>query len=96
MAGTPSFARFRRSLLKAGAVTVGAVAATSVTHKEAAAQWWCWWCGDGGGTSGGSSGSGGSDGGVCFLRGTPVLTADGYRPIETLAVGEPVAAPPRW
>jgi hypothetical protein len=29
---------------------------------------------------------------VCFRRGTMILTADGYRPIETLAVGERVRA----
>jgi hypothetical protein len=89
MAGIPRLARSRRSLLKAAAVTVGAVAATSSTPKQAAAQWWCWWCG---GDSGGSSGGGSSGGGgVCFLRGTRIQTADGYRPIETLASGERVA-----
>jgi hypothetical protein len=86
MAGTPSFRRSRRSLLKAAAVTVGAVVSTSVTRKEAAAQWWCWWCGGGGG------GGGGSGGGVCFMRGTRILTADGYRTIESLVVGESVMA----
>jgi hypothetical protein len=75
-------------------VTVGAVAASSSTPKPAAAQWWCWWCGgDSGGSSGGSSGGGSSGGGgVCFLRGTRIRTEDGYRPIESLAAGERVAA----
>jgi hypothetical protein len=31
-------------------------------------------------------------GGSCFLRGTLVLTADGYRPIDTLTTGDKVAA----
>jgi len=66
-------ARSRRSLLKAAAVTMGAVAATSVALRQAAAQWWCFWCG--GGTGGGTSGGSGT----CFLRGTRIRTADGYR-----------------
>jgi hypothetical protein len=66
-------ARSRRSLLKAAAVTMGAVAATSVAPRQAAAQWWCFWCG--GGTGGGTSGGSGT----CFLRGTRIRTADGYR-----------------
>ena len=82
MTANPKLARSRRSLLKAAGVTVGVIAATSVTRKDAAAQWWCWWCG---------GGSGGGSGGVCFLRGTRIRTADGYRPIETLEAGEPVA-----
>lgn len=72
-------ARTRRSLFKAIGVTAGAVAATSVTKKQASAQW-CWWCG---------GGSGGTR--TCFARGTHILTAEGYRPIETLAVGDRVA-----
>jgi hypothetical protein len=73
-------ARTRRSLFKAIGVTAGAVAATSVTKKQASAQW-CWWCGDSGGGSK-----------VCFARGTRIMTAEGYRPVETLAAGELVAA----
>ncbi len=85
MADLQKINRSRRSLFKAVGVTVGAVAATSVTRKEAAAQWWCWWCG-GGGTGGGGSGK------VCFVRGTLILTAEGYRPIEDLQPGDMVPA----
>jgi len=82
MADTQKLNRSRRSLFKAIGVTAGAVVATSVTRKEASAQWWCWWCG------GGSDGRGGNQ--VCFARGTRVRTAEGYRPVESLAVGDVV------
>jgi len=84
MAENPKLDRSRRSLFKALGVTVGAIAATAAPKKEAQAQWWCWWCGSGG--------SGGGGTGVCFARGTCILTADGYRPVETLATGDLVAA----
>jgi hypothetical protein len=80
MAESPKFSRSRRSLFKAIGVTAGAIAATSVSKKEAQAQWWCWWCG------------GGGDSKVCFARGTGILTAEGYRPVETLATGDLVEA----
>jgi len=78
-------ARSRRSLFKAFGVTLGAIAATPVAPKPASAQLLCWL----GFCSGGSTGTGGTSGGtVCFLRGTQVLTADGYRSVESLVVGD--------
>jgi hypothetical protein len=69
--------RSRRNLFKAVGVVVGVAVATPVARKEAAAQSWCWWCGGGP---------------VCFLRGTLIGTPDGYRPVESLAVGDMVSA----
>jgi len=84
MADIQKLNRSRRSLFKAIGVTAGTVLATSVTKKEASAQWWCWWCGGGTGDTGGNR--------VCFARGTRILTAEGYRPVESLGVGDLVPA----
>jgi hypothetical protein len=80
MAPNPSLKRTRRSLFKALGVTLGAAAAITVPRKAARAQWWCQYITCSGG------------GQVCFLRGTRILTEDGYRPIESLAVGDRVSA----
>jgi hypothetical protein len=64
---------------------VGAFLATSALHRRASAA--------PGGNNGnnGNNGQGGNSGGSCFARGTQILTREGYRPIETLAVGDEVA-----
>ena len=55
-----------------------------MADTQASAQWWCWW------RDGGSDGRGGNQ--VCFARGTRIRTAECYRPIESLAVGDMVPA----
>ena len=68
--------RSRRNLLKVAGVVAGAVIATPVMlAKEAEAQWWCWWC----------------CGNVCFRRGTPIGTPDGYRAVGALGDNAPTA-----
>ncbi|MDE2465806.1 MAG: Hint domain-containing protein [Alphaproteobacteria bacterium] len=103
MADEVKINRCRRNLLKAAGIA-GAVLVSSVALATPAAargnngggggdggggdgggggQWWS----GGGGDGGGGGGDGGGDGG-CFLRGTNVRTADGYRAIEALSVGD--------
>jgi hypothetical protein len=67
--------RARRNALKAASLTLGALMATAVPHRHASAK----------------NHYHGGGGGACFLRGTQILTRDGYRPIESLAVGAAVA-----
>jgi hypothetical protein len=85
MSRTLRIDRARRNALKATTLVLGAILATGAGRKQAAAQ---------------------SRpayrptpvptpvpvrGGSCFARGTQILTREGYRPIETLAVGDEVA-----
>jgi hypothetical protein len=70
--------RTRRNFAKAAGLLVGVVASVSVASKSAFAQHH-----HGGGDGGGDGGSS-----ACFLRGTRIKTAKGYRRIETLAVGD--------
>ena len=108
MATTPKFDRARRNALKAASL-VGAFVATSVLHTSASASPGGNGNGNGnGGTNGnggnswnnggngnnGNNGNNDRDGGNCFARGTQVLTRDGYRSVETLAVGDEVAVRP--
>jgi hypothetical protein len=84
--------RARRNALKAASLALGAVLATAAPHRKAAAD-----PGNGNQNGNGNGGNGnhygwGSGGsGSCFLRGTRILTRNGYRPIESLAAGDAVA-----
>lgn len=70
----------RRHLLKAIAISAGAVsvALPQAANAQSESDW------------GGGWGHGG--GGNCFLRGTQIRCSNGYRPIETLAIGDSVPA----
>jgi hypothetical protein len=85
--------RTRRNIMKMGAIAVPATLATVQSAKA--------WCllgfigqcgrdGDGNGNGGGNGNGKGKGGGKgnCFLKGTKILTADGERKIEDLAVGD--------
>jgi len=103
MNGTPKINRARRNALKAAGLILGAVVATGVPHKQASAQ--SQPVGDSIGgvldllrdlirgrrpvrpTHPDKPGNDGS----CFAQGTQIRTREGYRPIETLAVGDEVA-----
>jgi hypothetical protein len=77
----------RRNALKAASLTLGAILASVVPRRKASAA-----PGNGNQNGRGNGGHGHHYGwGSCFLRGTQVLTRDGYRPIESLDVGEAVA-----
>jgi hypothetical protein len=79
--------RSRRNALKAASITLGAALASVVPRRKASAD-----PGNGNRNGNGNGGNGNHYGwGSCFLRGTRILTGDGYRPIEDLAVGEVVA-----
>ena len=74
--------RARRNTLKAASLVLGAVVATGALHKLASAA---------PGGNGNHGNGGNNQGGNCFARGTQIRTREGYRPIETLAVGDEVA-----
>ena len=88
---TSKIDRARRNVLKAASLTLGTVLASAVPHRNASAD-----PGNGnqngnGNTDNNGKHTGWGDGGHCFLRGTQIWTREGYRPIETLAVGDEVA-----
>jgi hypothetical protein len=85
--------RTRRNIMKMGAIAVPATLATVQSAKA--------WCllgfigqcdrdGDGNGNGGGNGNGKGKGGGKgnCFLKGTKILTAEGERKIEDLALGD--------
>lgn len=83
----PKIARARRNALKSMGMVAGAIMVTGIATGRAAAQ---------GNNGGGNGGCGVGQqtngcGGRCFLRGTQILTRGGYRPIESLKMGDEIA-----
>jgi hypothetical protein len=105
MTRTPKIDRARRNALKAAGLVFGTMLATGVTHKQASAQSVVDRVDSNsigdilrdifrdifGRNKPGTGTPSPSTGGHCFARGTQVRTREGYRPIETLAVGDEVA-----
>lgn len=96
MANFVRFNRSRRSLFKAASIAVAAVAGSTVYRRPAWAQT------DSKDTPAKETTTPTPTPkdppykeptrGICFLRGCRIRTADGYRPIESLAVGQSVVA----
>ena len=76
--------RTRRNIMKMGAIVVPATLAT-VHSAAAASQFWVATCPGSWQRPGWSRAAGG---GNCFLKGTKILTAEGERKIEDLAIGD--------
>jgi Hint domain len=72
--------RTRRNIVKAAPILASAVAVSLATTRNA-------FGGNGKGNNGNGNGNGGN-GANCFLKGTKILTADGERKIEDLAIGD--------
>lgn len=72
--------RSRRNLIKMAGIAMGVVASTAGIAASALAQ------------PNGNNQNGNNHDGTCFLRGTQILTTDGYRAVEKLAAGDKVLA----
>ena len=72
--------RTRRNIVKAAPILASAAAVSLATTRNA-------FGGNGKGNNGNGNGNGGN-GANCFLKGTKILTADGERKIEDLAIGD--------